>query len=151
MATTFLPKIENYPNGIVEVKSLDSTSYKEIQSSLGSTVYRLEKFYLKTQTKEQIQQPIYFENYDVNGNKQAFAEVIVIDPNQIQNSIEIPMQKNEVVLDGQTTPTFKMLGNQNLNIYFYVNASSGKIDYLPKQDMFTANDFFNNFVNEIDY
>jgi hypothetical protein len=151
MARAFVPTVTNFPDGIVIIKSVDGTSYKEIQASLGSTVYQLEKFYLKTQTKEQLQQPFFFEKYDVNGNKQAFAEIIIIDPNQIQNSIEVEMQKHGVIFDGQTTPSVKILPNQTLSVYFYVNASSGKIDYLPKEDMFTESDFFANFNDELDF
>lgn len=151
MPGNYKPNVEFFAEGIVSVRSVDNTSYQEIEQSLGSTIYACEKVYVKTQTREQLLQPIYFQKYDANGNKQAFSEIIVIDPNQKQNSLDIPLEKHNVVFDGQATPSVVILPLQTVNMYFFVKASSPSIDFLRENTMFTEQDFFKNFNDRIGY
>ena len=151
MPGIYKPLIEFFPTGIVTITSVDNTTYDEIQASLGSVVYFLRTCYLKTQTREQLMQPIFFQKYDANGNKQKFSEIISIDPNQMQNSLNLELEKHKVVFDGQAFPTVNILPWQTVNLYFSVEKSSGKIDYLTEKTIFSTNDFFKKFSDQIDY
>src|SRR5690348_16919235 len=120
MPGIYLPTTTNYPDGVVRVRSLDGTSYNQIIGSLGSTLYAIDKVYIKGSSNEQVMVPIQYQKYDVNGNIKTFQEIANIDPNQFQASLYIDMQKHKLVFDGTLSAKVPLLPLETCFLYFYV-------------------------------
>lgn len=136
----YTPTVTYYPDGVVNVVSVDSTKYSTIVESMGSFVYGIEGVYIKAENVEQILQNFTFNRYDVNGNLQNFVDVITVDPYQRQASVNTSLVGKDIVFDGRTSLSFEILPNENVNIGFYTKQMANR-DCLPPTE-FYCNDFF---------
>jgi hypothetical protein len=153
MAGTYNPTVTNYPNGVVSVISMDGTPYDEIQTSMGSVLYKIVEVYLVSSNASQVLQPLKVKEYSVNGNIRLLVDIPTIDPYQYQNSLFFKPIK-EVVLNGNASISFDILGNSSINFIFYVKEIANAFflkepslfqEYFYKQQY----DFFGGFVDEI--
>lgn len=139
----YIPTITSFINNIVNVVSIDSTSYEAIINSMGSYYYEVTALYLKANNNNQILESFTFKRYDVNGTLESFAQIPTIDPYQYQISKNIKLERDNVVLDGRTNLDFTLLPFETLFLIFSTNQIANK-DLLPETD-FLNNDFFNLF------
>jgi hypothetical protein len=153
MAGTYNPTITNFPNGVVSVTSMDGTPYSEIQTSMGSVLYKVVEVYLVSNNPSQVLQPIKVKEYSVNGNIRLIVDIPTIDPYQYQNSLFLKPIK-EVVLNGNASLSFDILANSSINFVFYVKEIANAF-YLKEPSLFQEYfyrqqyDFFGGFVDEI--
>lgn len=136
-----------YPNGVLSVISTDGTSYESILNSMGSFVYGVNSVYVKANSNEQILKGFRVEQYDVNGYIKSFEQKPTIDPYQYQRAVNFKMNKDNVVLNGQTTFDISVLPNEVIFMNIYVNQLTLR-DYLSGNSAFD-NDFFKNFSDVI--
>lgn len=120
MAGVYTPTITTFPAPVVTIVSQDATSYETIQQSLTSTTYVAKTVEITASSNEQITQPVYFENYDVNGDIQNFNVSPAVDPYQYQTALEIDLAKRDVIFDGRTKMNIQLLGNSSANLDFTV-------------------------------
>lgn len=139
----YIPTITSFINNIVNVVSIDSTSYEAIINSMGSYYYEVTALYLKANNNNQILESFTFNRYDVNGTLESFAQIPTIDPYQYQISKNIKLERDNVVLDGRTNLDFTLLPSETLFLIFSTNQIANK-DLLPETN-FLNNDFFNLF------
>jgi hypothetical protein len=120
VAGVYTPTITTFPAPVVTIVSQDATSYETIQQSLTSTTYVAKTVEITASSNEQITQPVYFENYDVNGDIQNFNVSPAVDPYQYQTALEIDLAKRDVIFDGRTKMNIQVLGNSSANLDFTV-------------------------------
>lgn len=141
----FTPTVTYYPEGVVSIRSEDSTAYTTVLQSMGSFVYGVEGIYLKADNVEQILQNFTFNNYDVNGNKQNVVKVNAVDPYQKQPSINTSLLGQDVVFDGRTSLDFEILPNERVNMTFYTKQVANRDELTPTY--FYCDDFFTSQLN----
>lgn len=124
------PTSVNYPNGVVTVTSLDSTTYASILESLGSKQYIITGIYLQAGSVPQMLEPIGFFKYDSNGNIADTDVIPTVDPNQEQLALNIDFESKDYVLDGKLYIDYNIRANEEVNIYIE-NIIHGNDDYLP--------------------
>lgn len=140
MAGVYIPIVNNFVNGVVTVKSLDSTPYEVIVNSMGSYVYKVNQLYLKANSNAQLMEGITMQHYDVNGTIQSYLEAPKVDPYQYQKSLFItPIHKN-IVFDGKTQAGITLLPAESLYLTLYATIVA-VTSYLKGNDPFT-DDFF---------
>jgi len=153
MAGIYTPTTTFFPDGVYTIMSTTGTPYFMIQNSMGSYQYGVYYIYMQSVTTQQILQSLGFRSYDVNGDINSFLNVTIVSPYQYQNSLFMKPLRNDIVLDGRTSISFKLLANENVNFTFYVIQSSVGMflnepkfldDYFFKQQY----DFFNGFVKK---
>jgi hypothetical protein len=139
----YIPTITTYVDGVVSVRSTDTTPYSSIINSMGSFVYGIREMYLKSNSNSQILESYQFNRYDVNGTLESYVDVPTIDPYQYQTSLFFKLAKSNVFLDGRTNLDFTLLPSETLYIIFYTSQLANR-DLVPATD-FLNNDFFNLF------
>jgi hypothetical protein len=148
MAGIYNPTIQTFPNGVVNVSSLDATSYNALTNSMGSWVYKIKTMYLKTNQLEQLSNPILFNEYDVNGTRQSFFQVMPADPYQFQTALNFDLVMNDVVLNGRTTLSFTINPNEVVFLVVRTEALTNKL-YLQGKDTFFDDIIFRNYAKEL--
>ncbi len=68
MAGTYSPTITTFPNALLTADSLGDTSYDEIVSSLKANVYVCNSADIQASTTSQLNELIYVNEYDSNGD-----------------------------------------------------------------------------------
>lgn len=145
----------SYPNEIVTITSQDDTTYDQIQQSLGSFIYEVKNIYLKSNSTDQILEPLRLNKYDSNGNISYINTIPIVDPTQYQPAVNIKWDKfKKYVLDGKSSISFNMLGNETVYMRLEVKRIAIK-DLLTSKtifddDFFKENDYFSGFKNRID-
>lgn len=118
MAGVYSPTVTTFPAPVVTIVSQDATSYETIQQSLTTTTYVAKAAEITATSNEQITQPVYFENYDSNGDLQSFNVAPTVDPFQYQTALTIDLGSRNVIFDGKTRMNVQLLGESSTNIEF---------------------------------
>ena len=139
----YIPTITTFVDGVVTVRSTDTTPYSTIVQSMGTFVYGISEIYLKANSNSQILQSYQFNRYDVNGTLQSYVDIPTIDPYQFQSSLFFKLAKGNVVLNGRTNLDFEVLPSESLYIIMYTKQLANR-DLVPRTNFFN-NDFFNLF------
>jgi hypothetical protein len=140
MAGVYTPTITFFPTGTYTITSAKGTPYFMIQNSLGSYQYAVYYIYYQSLGIQQLLQGLSFRSYDVNGDRRNFINTTTVDPYQYQNSLFLKPIRNDVVLDGKTSITFKLLPSEEVNFTFYVIES--KFSMFLKEPSFFEDYFF---------
>ena len=148
MAGIYSPTIQTYPNGIVTISSLDSTSYNTLINSMGSWVYKINTIYLKANQLTQFTNPMLFNEYDVNGTRQSFFQILPVDPYQFQTALNFDLVKNDVVLNGRTTLSMTVNPNEIIFLVIRTKALTNRM-YLQGKDTFFNDFIFENYAEEL--
>jgi len=137
-------------NGVVSVRNLEpSPSYATIQSSFGSSMYKLDNLYYKAKSVAQLQQQLLFTKYNSNGNIEKEVLPLAIDPYQFQTVLNVDTTDKNFVFDGQLTYFLPLEVFETCYMFFTVRELNVR-DFLPKDNMFSRNDFFQGFSKKID-
>lgn len=147
MAGTYLPITTPLPNGAVSIQSADTTSYSQILNSMGSWVYLIKEVYIKSNNLSQLLQPLFFNQYDVNGTLNAFNQINAVDPYQYQNSLNFRLAKQNVILNGRTSIATVIEPNETVFLILRTLALENA-NYLPPSNFFTE-DIFENYAKQI--
>jgi hypothetical protein len=139
----YIPTITTYVDGVVTVRSTDTTPYSTIVQSMGTFVYGISEIYLKANSNSQILQSYQFNRYDVNGTLQSYVDIPTIDPYQFQSSLNLKLAKGNVFLDGRTNLDFVLLPSESLYMILKTTQIANR-DLVPETNFFN-NDFFNLF------
>lgn len=148
---TYRVTATNYPEGTITVRCMDAPpSYEALQASFGSTIYQAFNFYYKTENINQLMQQLLFSKFDVTG--QLSKEVITpaIDPYQLQNILNIDLESKKIIFDGSMFFYLPILPLETCIIIFDILEFTNKY-FLPKNNMFTKNDFFKDFSNKLNF
>jgi hypothetical protein len=148
MAGIYSPTIQIYPNGVVTVSSLDATSYNALINSMGSWVYKINTMYLKANQLVQFTNPLLFNEYDVNGTRQSFFQVMPVDPYQFQTALNFNLVMDDVVLNGRTTLSNTLNPNEIVFLVIRTEALTNKL-YLQGKDTFFNDFIFGNYAEEL--
>jgi len=150
---THTPTSTVFPNGVVTISSLDSTTYETILQSLGSTQYIMTDVYIQAGSVPQMLEPIGFFKYDSNGEITDNKVIPTVDPNQDQLSLNIDFKTKGYILDGKLYIDYNIQPNEQVNFYIG-NITSDNAEFLPPNDSFDAEflktyGFFEDFQNKI--
>jgi hypothetical protein len=118
VAGVYSPTITVFTAPVVTIVSQDATTYETIQQSLTTTTYVAKAAEITATSNEQITQPVYFENYDSNGDLQSFNVAPTVDPFQFQTAIVLDLGSKNVIFDGKTRMNVQLLGESSTNIEF---------------------------------
>lgn len=148
MAGIYFATTQTFPNGVVTVSSLDATSYNSLINSMGSWVYKINTIYLKANQLTQFTNPILFNEYDVNGTRQSFFQIMPVDPYQFQTSLNFNLTMDDVVLNGRTTLSMTVNPNETLFLVVRTKALTNRM-YLQGKDTFFNDFIFGNYAEEL--
>jgi hypothetical protein len=148
MAGIYNATIQTYPSGVVTVSSLDATSYNALINSMGSWVYKINTMYLKANQLVQFTNPLLFNEYDVNGTRQSFFQIMPVDPYQFQTALNFDLVMNDVVLNGRTTLSTTLNPNEIVFLVIRTEALTNKM-YLQGKDTFFNDIIFRNYAEEL--
>ena len=148
MAGIYNPTTQTFPNGIVTVSSLDSTSYNTLINSMGSWVYKINTIYLKANQLTQFTNPMLFNEYDVNGTRQSFFQILPVDPYQFQTALNFELVMDDVILNGRTTLSMTVNPNEILFLVVRTKALTNRM-YLHGKDTFFNDFIFGNYADEL--
>lgn len=165
MAGVYTPTITTFPAPVVTIVSQDNTSYETIQQALISTAYIGKSLLLKGTSNAQLEERIYFEYYDSNGEIQNFTIVPTIDPYQFQAALDLDLNKIGVIFDGRTKMNLTLLANSSVNLDIDIaqfgpggwdamggNLPKQTIESVKSQSIFKDIDAFQiQFENTFDY
>lgn len=102
----FAITIQSTPD--IEVYGVNIT-YEEILNSFANYYYLIQKLYLETRTISQANEPLSFEKYDSNGNKNTQIVSPAIDPYGKQSALVQDMEQYKIIADGRLTMAFNVL------------------------------------------
>ena len=147
------PTSQVFPNGVVTISSLDSTTYASILESLGSKQYIMTDVYIQAGSVPQMLEPIGFFKYDSNGDIRDNKVIPIVDPNQDQLAINIDFKSKDYILDGKLYIDYTIRASEQVSFYIG-NITAGNDDFLPVDPNFDADflktyGFFEDFNNKI--
>jgi hypothetical protein len=148
MAGIYFATTQTYPTGVVTVSSLDATSYNALINSMGSWVYKIKTMYLKANQLVQFTNPLLFNEYDVNGTRQSFFQVMPVDPYQYQTALNFDLVMDDVVLNGRTTLSTTLNPNEIVFLVIRTEALTNRL-YLQGKDTFFNDFIFGNYAEEL--
>jgi hypothetical protein len=148
MAGIYNATVQTYSNGVVSVSSLDATSYNALINSMGSWVYKINTIYLKANQLTQFSNPLLFNEYDVNGTRQSFFQIMPVDPYQFQTALNFNLVMDDVVLNGRTTLSTTLNPNEIVFLVIRTNALTNRL-YLESKDTFFNDLIFGNYAEEL--
>lgn len=119
MATSYTPVVNILSNPLLQVVSVDTTPYDEIQASQGSVMYEATGIYIQGDSIEAINLPLEVRAYNVDGSLKEKQTFNLADPNQSQTSKNIDLKKSPIVFDGRTSISVTLLPLSTFRIYFY--------------------------------
>lgn len=99
----------------------NGVTYAQFLQSLGKYNYGAEFFYMSAGSYQQIGQPIYYNNFDANGNAVSTFLPFAVDPYQSQPSIFYETDSSQIVFSGLSTLSLNIFPNEN--IYFKFEAT----------------------------
>ena len=101
MAGSYTPTITTFATPFLNVVSVSSTSYEEIQESLGSDIYLAKNLLVEASSIVQLNEPISILTYDVDGNISQDNVYNIADPFQYQKSYLQEFKNRPLILDGK--------------------------------------------------
>jgi hypothetical protein len=102
MAGSYTPTITTFATPFLNVESVDSTSYEEVQQSLGSDIYVAKNLLVEASSIVQLNEPVSILTYDVDGNISQDNVYNLADPFQYQKSYLQDFNKKPLILDGKS-------------------------------------------------
>jgi hypothetical protein len=102
MAGSYTPTITTFTTPFLDVVSISSTSYEEIQESLGSDIYLAKNLLVEASSIIQLNEPISILTYDVDGNIFQDNVYNLADPFQYQTSYLQEFKNKGLILDGKS-------------------------------------------------
>jgi hypothetical protein len=102
MAGSYTPTITTFAVPFLDVVSISSTSYQEIQDSLGSDIYLAKNLLVEASSISQLNEPISILTYDVDGNISQDNVYNLADPFQYQTSYLQEFKNKLLILDGKS-------------------------------------------------
>ena len=144
---SYTPVVVVYPSGVVSVESVTDTSYDQILASMGSMMYQIRELYLKTNSINQLLEPISFQKYDANGNIVNQKTVPTADPFQYQTSLSIEFKSKGYILDGKLSIEFSILPSEIVFFYLDTNVLKNE-DLLPFFEDSIFEDWYDNIFIE---
>jgi len=102
MAGSYTPTITTFIVPFLDVVSISSTSYQEIQDSLGSDIYLAKNLLVEASSISQLNEPISILSYDVDGNISQDNIYNIADPFQYQTSYLQEFKNKLLILDGKS-------------------------------------------------
>jgi hypothetical protein len=91
-------------------------SYQSFLNSLGTDVYRVMGYYIKTTSRDQLQQEIKYQISDADGNLTSNVISTSIDPNQKQNAYRQDLKDQNIVLNRFSTLQFDILPGEHITL-----------------------------------
>ncbi len=104
--------------------------------------------YLKANQLVQFTNPLLFNEYDVNGTRQSFFQVMPVDPYQYQTALNFNLVMDNVILDGRTTLSTTLNPNEIVFLVIRTEALTNKL-YLQGKDTFFNDFIFGNYAEEL--
>lgn len=98
-------------------------SYQSFLNSLGTDVYRIMGYYIKTTSRNQLQQEIKYQIYDANGDLKSNIISTSIDPNQKQNAYVQDLTDQEIILNRFTTLQMDVLPGEHITLILQMAAN----------------------------
>lgn len=142
---SFKATVTNYPNGVVSIESLDSTSYESILQSMQGNIYEIMSVYAQTLLPVQLLELFNFSRYDVNGNFKGYKAIPSIDPYQFQNSLYFKVKSKEYFLDGRTSILYNVYSNQSVIIHLETKTFN-RLSMLPDVNDSNIRDFLQTYL-----
>lgn len=136
MAGTYSPTITTFPNALLTADSLGETSYDEIVSSLKANVYVCDSADIQASSTSQLNELIYVNEYDSNGDLINHVITPDTDPYQFQKSLKLEFEGEGLILDGRTSLGVDLLANSSTQIDF----NSGQFDPSDTEEIIQAED-----------
>lgn len=136
MAGTYSPTITTFPDALLTADSLGDTSYDEIVSSLKANVYVCNSADIQASTTSQLNELIYVNEYDSNGDLINHVITPDTDPYQFQKSLKLEFEGEGLILDGRTSLGVDLLANSSTQIDF----NSGQFDPSDTEEIIEAED-----------
>jgi hypothetical protein len=137
---------------VISIQCIGIT-YQQFLSSLGTSIYGIDKIYVNANTYQQVSQTINYNRFDSNGNTIVTSLPFPVDSYQYQPTLLIETDKNLIYLNQNTSLSFNLLANANVNLKLVCeivkisnnldNRGSAFFDY----DNYEKSDFFNNYCN----
>lgn len=126
-----------------------SITYNQIKQSLGSQVYKIDKFYLYSTIKNQLLGVIKYNRYDINGNVDVRNIVTTIDPYQDQNALYKDLKNYNFgyILNGNSTIASTILPQAFLIVRLFTrritnnfgnNKNFSEMEDIFKQDYYST-------------
>jgi hypothetical protein len=136
MAGTYSPTITTFPDALLTADSLGDTSYDEIVSSLKANVYVCDSADIQASSTSQLNELIYVNEYDSNGDLINHVITPDTDPYQFQKSLKLEFKGEGLILDGRTSLGVDLLANSSTQIDF----NSGQFDPSDTEEIIQAED-----------
>lgn len=118
MAGTYAPTITTSPTPLIEGNSVSDTPYDEVVASLAANVYVCDNLQIQASSVPQLNQLIYVNEYDSNGNLQTHTITPDTDPYQYQTSLKVYFEDEGLILNGQTSLDVDLLGLSSTQLDF---------------------------------
>lgn len=118
MAGTYAPTITTYADPLITGDSLNDTSYDEIVESLAANVYVCDSVDIQASSVSQLNELIYVNEYDSNGERKTYAITPDTDPYQFQKSIKLKFENEGVIFNGRTSFGVDLLANSSTQLDF---------------------------------
>jgi len=135
---------------VISVQCIGIT-YQQFLSSLGTSIYGIDKIYVNANTYQQVSQIVNYNRFDSNGNLINTSLPFPVDSYQYQPTLLIETDKNLIYLNQNTSLSFNLLANAYVNLKLVCeivkissnldNIGSAFLDY----DNYENSDFFNNY------
>jgi hypothetical protein len=108
--------------------SIAGLSYNQFINSLGTDVYNPFMIYMNTTNNGQVNTPITFFIFDINGNEEVRTLTPTKDPYQYNNAIFYETPKGVVVFNGNSGLTFIIQPLTTINFQFFTIRISNQGD-----------------------
>jgi hypothetical protein len=115
-------------------------SYEELLNSFGAYFYLLEKMFIRAfaNNDEQVNQPLQFTRYNLNGSENSLVFNPCLDPYGRQSALLQDFTGRNILLDGQTILAVDILAGASLRYTLFTKRnylSNGLLGGRPKDKM----------------
>jgi len=117
MAGTYAPTITTFPSPLIEAQSFSDTPYDEVVASLAANMYVCNSVLIQASSNSQVNELIYVNEYDSNGDLKNHVITPDTDPYQFQKSLRLDFQET-LNLDGRTSLGVDLLANSSTQLDF---------------------------------
>lgn len=133
MAGTYAPTITTFPSPLIEAQSFSDTPYDEVVASLAANMYVCNSVLIQASSTSQLNELIYVNEYDSNGDLRNHVITPDTDPYQFQKSLRLDFQEG-LSLDGRTSLGVDLLANSSTQLDF----TSAQFDPFDAEEIIEA-------------
>jgi hypothetical protein len=137
---------------VISIQCIGIT-YQQFLSSLGTSIYGIDKIYVNANTYQQVSQTINYNRFDSNGNTIVTSLPFPVDSYQYQPTLLIETDKKLIFINQNTSLSFNLLANSNVNLKLVceIIKISSNLDKdgnaFQDYNIYENSDFFNNYCN----